>query len=303
MTDAGTDGKSPKKDGDNSPRMERSADPTPPAEAFEVVANEIRLDILRALFDVEEPRSFSELRDDAGGYDSGRFNYHLSRLDGRFVRNGDAGYELTFAGRRIVGSIRSGIYTEQVTMDPVDSGRCPFCDGQLRATYEEETVEIQCADCEQTVSMFGAPPTLLDGFDRTELPLALSRWVVTNFQRAVQGFCSNCSGRTRLSSTEKLQGVEHILGVAYTCDVCGLSFKVPAGAVVLGHPDVVAFHHNHGIDIRETLVWEIPWIFEEHATEVNGDPFEVRVTPAMDGDRISLVLDENMSVISVESEP
>jgi len=282
---------------------ESTGELTPPAEAFAAVANEIRVGILRALFDAEEPRSFSDLRGDVGVYDSGQFNYHLGELEGRFVRNGEAGYELTHAGRQIVGSIHSGIYTDNATVDPVDAGDCPDCNGRLQATYEDEMVEVRCADCEQTVSTFGVPPTLVGGFDRSELPLALSRWVTTSLQRTVRGFCSNCSGRTRLSNTEEMPGQEDILGVVYTCDVCGLSVQGPVGAVVLDHPAVVAFHDEHGIDLRKTLVWELPWLFEDHATRESEDPHRMRVTPEVDGDRISLVLDGDMSVVSVDTDP
>ncbi|PSP19868.1 hypothetical protein BRC61_08010 [Halobacteriales archaeon QH_10_65_19] len=77
----------------------------------------------------------------------------------------------------------------------------------------------------------------------------------------------------------------------------------PVGAVVLDHPAVVAFHDEHGIDLRKTLVWELPWLFEDHATEESEDPHRMRVTPEVDGDRISLVLDGDMSVVSVDTDP
>ena len=282
---------------------EPTGEPTPAAEAFGAIANEARVGILQALRDAEEPRSFSALRKDVGIYDSGRFNYHLGELEGRFVRNAGEGYELTYAGRQVVGSIRSGIYTDRAALEPVDAGECFDCGGALQATYEEEMVEIGCADCEQTVSMFGAPPALLEGFDRLELPLAFSRWVVTAFQRTSWGFCPDCSGRARLSHTETAQELEDILTVVYTCEVCELSLQAPLGVVVLNHPTVVAFHDDHGIDLQETLVWQIPWLFEDHTAETSEDPPRLCVTPEVDGDRISLVLDGDMSVVSVDLDP
>lgn len=307
VSDADGPDESPKTDQDDPTTMEGSKEPaggsTPPAEAFGTIANQVRVGILRALFGAEEPRSFSDLREEVGVDDSGRFNYHLGELEGRFVRNGEAGYELTYAGRQVIGSIHSGIYTDQVTMDPVDAGQCLFCDGRLRATYEDEIVEVRCVDCEQTVSKFGVAPTLVEGFDQSELPLAFSRWIVTGFQRTMRGFCPNCSGRTRLSNTEKSPGQGAVLTVVYTCDVCGSPFQGPIGLIVLDHPEVVAFHDEHEIDPQETLVWEIPWLLDDTASKEGEDPLRVRVTPEIDGDRISLVLDEDMSVVSVDPDP
>jgi DNA-binding HxlR family transcriptional regulator len=55
------------------------------AEAFEVLGNEIRTAMVLELADAG-PLSFSELRERVGVTDSGRFNYHLEKLVGRFVR-------------------------------------------------------------------------------------------------------------------------------------------------------------------------------------------------------------------------
>jgi DNA-binding transcriptional ArsR family regulator len=79
-----------------------------PAEAFDVLGDETRLDILRALADrvrerPEEPAmTFSELRERAGVRDSGLFNHHLDRLLGVFVRQTDGRYVLRHAGRSVV---------------------------------------------------------------------------------------------------------------------------------------------------------------------------------------------------------
>jgi hypothetical protein len=63
-------------------------------EAFDLLANEIRLDILRTLGeamagDGKTPISFSELQRRVGVEDNGRFNYHLDRLLGTFVEKAD----------------------------------------------------------------------------------------------------------------------------------------------------------------------------------------------------------------------
>jgi uncharacterized protein (DUF983 family) len=277
-----------------------AADTETSAQAIAAIANETRVAILEALSAADEPQSFSALRHAVGVTDSGGFNYHLDKLADRFIRKTDAGYELTYAGRWVLGSIRSGVYTDTVEVEPVDAGTCPRCGGQLRATYREGTLEVSCADCAETVSRFGVPPTIVEGFDTEELPGALSRWVLTLVQRVQRGFCPDCSGRTRPSLDREDDTLDGFLGVRYTCDRCGLSLESVVGATVLDHPAVVTFHADHGIDLRDTLIWEVPWFFEQTATVVSEDPLRVQVDPEVDGDRLSLRLDESFEVVSVD---
>jgi DNA-binding transcriptional ArsR family regulator len=98
-----------------------------PVEAFDALADETRLAILRALADHQRERpddpalSFTELRKRAGVEDSGLFNYHLEKLLGRFVRDTGAGYELGYRGERV---LRSPTVEEDATGS--DAG-CPVC--------------------------------------------------------------------------------------------------------------------------------------------------------------------------------
>lgn len=104
--------------------------------------------ILRALFaEPYAPQSFSTLREHVGERDSGKFNYHLGKLVGRFVRKSDDGYELTLAGWQIIGAVLSGAYTASGTIDPIDlTVSCPACEGTVRLTYEDERVTVACLD-------------------------------------------------------------------------------------------------------------------------------------------------------------
>jgi hypothetical protein len=83
--------------------------------AFSLVANELRFQILQALWEAQRtdelPVPFSELFDSVEVGDSGQFNYHLDKLVPRFVRDADDGYELTFAGEQVIGAAASGVYT------------------------------------------------------------------------------------------------------------------------------------------------------------------------------------------------
>ncbi len=85
-----------------------------PEEVFEILGNEIRMGILKALWEAYDPLSsanglsFSALYDAVSVSDSGQFNYHLDRLRGRYVERTDGGYELLPVGLKLVQSVIAG---------------------------------------------------------------------------------------------------------------------------------------------------------------------------------------------------
>jgi DNA-binding transcriptional ArsR family regulator len=100
------------------------------ADALTALASEHRIEILRVLADADEPLAFSDLRDLVGMYDTGQFNYHLTELCERFVRETSAGYELGHAGERVVLAA-AGLDPEGATklaeQASTTSGECPVC--------------------------------------------------------------------------------------------------------------------------------------------------------------------------------
>ncbi|WP_049922067.1 winged helix-turn-helix domain-containing protein [Halopiger djelfimassiliensis] len=117
------------------PDRSRSTDPTAvrdeALEALDALANEHRIAILRALADADGPLSFSELREEIEMRDTGRFNYHLTELLGRFVRETPDGYRLGPAGKRVVLA-GADLGRESATLlaesdAPQSDGDCPVC--------------------------------------------------------------------------------------------------------------------------------------------------------------------------------
>ena len=139
-----------------------------PEAAFSLLSNETRFAVLRALYDADERSlSFSDLRERTGVKDSGQFNYHLGKLVGVFVRETDDGYALRYAGKRVIGAVLSGAYTREVTVDPIPvDGRCFDCGGRLEASYRDERARTGCVDCDLSVTEYGVPPGIVDGYER-----------------------------------------------------------------------------------------------------------------------------------------
>ncbi|WP_438267488.1 DUF7347 domain-containing protein [Haladaptatus halobius] len=82
----------------------------------------------------EKPLTFSELRERVGIRDTGRFNYHLSKLRERFVRETDDGYDLGHAGERVILAASD--------VDPEIA--------RARAEAPESTADEVCPVCNET---------------------------------------------------------------------------------------------------------------------------------------------------------
>ncbi len=278
-----------------------------PDEAFSLVADETRFAIVEALWNAEaETTSFSELREAVGVRDSGQFNYHLDRLTDHFVRKTDEGYALTHAGERVIGSILSGSYTRGARLDPIPiDADCIECGADLRATYEDERATIECESCGVTVTEFDVPPGILDGYEREALPGVFDRWLKSTMFEQLRGFCPLCTGRVRsefVVSETVAPGSESVsdLGLRLTCDRCGVSTQSVLAGALFDQPALVAFAADHGVDLWETPVWELEWLITAEADVVSEAPPRGRVQFDLDGERLSLTVDEDLTAVAVE---
>ena len=280
------------------------ADRTTPEAAFGLVADETRFRILRALWDAftdgDGTVSFSALRERADVDDSGRFNYHLDQLTPRFVRQRTTGYELTYAGKQVVGAAVSGVYTaaDSRSVDPMPVGDCPDCEGRLEASYETGVITVACADCEQVVARPRAPPVLAASYDDAELPAVFGRRTLATVREMNAGFCHLCGGRVTRALHTPVDEIENDgpVAIVYSCEACGRRVDAGVGAVLLSHPGVVAFLHDNGVDLRETPLWELLWVVDPPIRVVSEDPLELAVTVPADGEEFVATLDGSLSV-------
>ena len=99
-----------------------------PDEAFSVLGNETRLEILRTLGASAGPLTYAKLYERVEYDDPSNFSYHLNKLVGHFVRKTDDGYYLYDAGRRVVEAVVSGAVSDSTVVEPTETEKdCPFC--------------------------------------------------------------------------------------------------------------------------------------------------------------------------------
>ncbi len=277
-----------------------------PEDAFGLLANDVRVDILRELWDAApESPAFSELRTMVGVGDSGTFNYHLNELRPAFVTK-DGGYRLTYAGRQVVGGIVSGRFSgaDAVDVPAVAAGDCMHCGEPTTATYEDGSFVVTCPACAELIVKTSVPPVVVAGTDPDSLPGIVSKHVLTRIERLSRGFCTLCQGRVdaelTVDSDEAALTYRSELDVRFACRECGAEPRLNVAAVLLDHPAVVSFLHDVGIDLRETYVWELRSLLDPEATIAERDPLRLELTVEIDGEALELVVDGTTTVVDHE---
>ncbi|ERH08639.1 MAG: hypothetical protein J07HX64_00385 [halophilic archaeon J07HX64] len=281
-----------------------------PEEVFGLLSDDNRVAILRALWNGDEPIGFSELHDAVDIGDSGQFNYHLKKLVDQFVTRAEEGYELTVAGDQINGAIESGSYTTSGRMEPIQLDSLCSCGGTRTFYYEDELATIECDSCSLT-ARYDIPPSVFADCDHEEVPTVAGRYLRTVIERLHHGFCPRCDGPaehtacqfTDVPGWDEEEPEDNPLGnprelpiVLHECRQC--EHKITSGVQysLLTHPVVVAFHYDHGIDIRDCSIWEFTSFMDRERVR-STDPFRASTVFTVDGDELTVVVDEEMRVV------
>jgi hypothetical protein len=258
---------------------------TDAADALSVVAHELRLEILRALWAADNHSlSFSDLRSAVGVRDAGQFNYHLSQLTGRFVAHVEDRYELLYPGHRVVDAIQSGVFHRSLSGSEVDvPGACPDCGGALVFTYEEFIGRIECLDCEATVLGYPFDPGGFEGREDAAVGRAFDRRTRRYWLSATDGVCPVCAGPTDarlVSDATTLQALDrydkHFASeqpalAATDCRHCSFYSYVPPGVVLLSHPAVVGALYDRGVDVRGERLWTLSFVVDADRVALASD--------------------------------
>lgn len=289
-----------------------------PDAVFTLLSDDIRVEILQALWDTDGRLSFSEIRDAVGIRDSGQFNYHLDKLTGRFVRKTEDGYELTQAGQHINGAIASGAFTMEASMEPITlDSPCSTCGGTQSLTYEDETVTVECDSCPVSAH-FPFPPGIFAGHEREQIPEVASDYLRSTMNWIDAGFCPYCDGKMVPSvapltdpddpdeafAEELAESLDidptTIPWIDYSCQRCGAASSASLHLALVNHPAVAGFHFDHAIDLSEKSLWEFPIMDDETVTIEETDPFRASVTYTAGDESLTIVVDDEMTVQEID---
>lgn len=281
-------------------------------ETFATLSDATRIAIVSELGEASDRAvTFSDLRERVGVNDSGQFNYHLQRLTDQFVAETDDGYRLTVAGRRVYGALLAGRYTKAGATDPIPlDERCPACGGERVFRYDGERARVECQGCDMG-TFFGVPPGVFAGYETERWPAVAERYARTVIRRADDGFCPACDGPMRTEVVEHAAMADPDVAppdsyrehptVRYACDRCGEEVACDMGVGLLGNPAVVAFYYDHGVDVESGTMERFRTIGSAHPPRVVGrDPLRVRVRYTADGGTLTLVVDDELTVLDTE---
>ncbi|WP_436909390.1 winged helix-turn-helix domain-containing protein [Halosimplex marinum] len=283
-----------------------------PEDAFALVGNETRAAILRALGETpHDDVPFSELRERVGPeMDSGQFNYHLSKLVDRFVDRSDGGYRLRPEGRTLYRTIRAGTFTRQAAVDPFDAGfDCHFCGTPAEATYDDGAFRVRCpdADCGHLYAHTRAPPSAVEAGGETDLLDRIDRYNRHQVLAYAEGVCPLCvnpvTTEFRAPDDVWMDGAERVDAfVVHECTHCGRMHYMTVGLSQVYHPTLIAFFDDRGVDVTATRIWALEFAMTDRYTTVRStDPWEVALTLDRDGERLELLVDEDLSVDATRS--
>lgn len=305
-----------------------------PDEAFAVLGNEIRLDIIRVLWhadaaheyddvsDTAKTMSFSELRRQVGIDDNGQFNYHLSQLAPHFIRQTDDGYRLSGAGKQIARTVIAVSGEETVDFSTDLEQDCPLCNAPMTVAYDDQWIRISCTECDGVFGdkapegsvFFSSYPAagvtertpdeaLTTGFYRCMLDIAYM----------MRDVCRECAGSLSASvsvcDAHQIQegnscatcGTRFPVWTEQRCDTCGFAKHLPVEPFVLTLSPVIGFLDNEGIDVLAPAFTEIVDLLQNRVeTTVAEEPFRVSVTIEGEAQSLSVSLDDDMNVVGLD---
>lgn len=281
-------------------KAEQSEHCITPAEAFSLLANDTRVKILETLWQADEqPVSFSKLHEAVEVSNSSKFNYHLSKLSGQFIRRTEQGYELRNAGRCVVRMIVKGSLNAHPQPDPISVGDpCTLCGEPLLARYEDETLAIECPTCGRGHGRYPFPPGGMLGRCDEEVLVAFDRRVIHHHSQAGDGVCPECSGPIQPTfEIEEVGAHDATIFARHICKGCNYTFRSPVGLNLLNRQPVIAFYQRNGINLRNEPFWRHKWCVSDDCTLVRSfDPLELDVVITIGSESLCMRVDTDLTI-------
>ncbi len=279
-------------------------------DAFATLGDETRLRILielgRAVREGGQVSglSFSDLRERVGVSDSGRFNYHLDKLEGRFVTKTDDGdYVARYSALAVVSAFYAGAYAPERTEQTAEMSRaCPECDRSLEMRYADQDFELNCPE-HGTQLGFPAPAGALEPRTLDELADVVLARALSNMNLLRQGICPRCWGTTTVDYPHDIGDTgEPVVGVSAACDRCWLQYETVLRVIASSHPAVRGLYREQGYELYDVFFGEDS-VYSTYQVQADGtDPVRATVTVELDGAGLEMELDGDGRVLELTRE-
>jgi DNA-binding transcriptional ArsR family regulator len=313
-----------------STREDRSqSDAAAKNEAFKLLSDETRLELLQALWEAHDPADaspvrFADVRERISADDPGGIHYHLNKLTTHFVRHTEEGYELREAGKRIVRMLLSGTAIDDPEVDPVGVDiSCWYCGGQPEYSYRNGWRYLECTNCDArcvpsfppgVISKSEFPPSGLRDRTPNGINEADRIWGAHRRATVMDGVCPECAGPMPVTGIDICDdhqpdwdtyqycescGSIHHMQVSHVCEACKYRWRMPTTFYPTRHPAVTAFYYEHGIEFDLATYEQRGLLFDYEEELVSEDPLRIRITIPLEGDELSLTYDDQMDVVEL----
>lgn len=319
----------------SQPRGLTETNSTQVTEAFAALANETRVEILLVLWSAMDPRpetdasetlpSFVELYDRVKYDQTSNFQYHLEKLTGQFVNKTDEGYRLTTSAKRVLSTVLAGTVTDAPSFEEerIDAA-CMLCGTSTIVDYSDGVLTQRCPSCDGVSQEPNEPPGVIAKEYRP--PVGLKNRTPQEFVQQgktwqrhqrhafIEGACPECSGTitTTISvcddhDSHNLTVCQHCervheIDASLVCDVCKSSMRTGIWNTILTEVAVIAFFHDHGLDtkaLEDKFEYGVLFDAVEQVTVDAKEPLEIAVKVELDGDSLTIILDDEADVIDV----
>jgi hypothetical protein len=277
-----------------------------PRDAFALLSHDLRLEILLALLSHwdavnTEPQRYSELMRAVGMEDSGKFNYHLDKLRGVYLRKTEDGYVPTASATALYRAVLAHRPTEtpdRTQLDP--SVDCPHCGTGLTGLYEREFFSLRCDSCESVVGEFTYPLPKNGLAERTdgEVVEAVYDRAREHIGLARRGQCPSCGGTTT-RTVEASAVTETEPPVHIDCDTCTWTVRTGFMLPFLTDARVLAALNAVGVAVEECFPWELP---DPTATVTDTEPAEVDLVVTTGEGEVTITTDSDLSVQKIQTD-
>ena len=293
-----------------------------PEEAYTVLGNEVRIQIIRTLHEADEPLGFAELFDRIEYDTASNFSYHLTQLVDHFVNKTEAGYSLSWTGLLVARSaILAGQVTAQTRIEPTGvDAECPLCGAPLEVSYDDNIMKVLCTDCigiwefgpRGLLITFNGPPMAFAYRTAEEAFHAMAHRRLGEIALLANDICPLCAATVEHSlvvcTDHGVTDEDHCdactnyfcTDVRQGCRECGFGFiKLPASVVSLASGSLDHVLATYGVPVpRGWDAYALALAVEEALLET--EPVRLHISLPVDDEVISVTIDDDLTVLDHE---
>lgn len=243
-----------------------------------------------------------ELRDRLD-VDADDLDAHLDRLTPEFLRATDDGYKFSWLGWVVAREFMRDEFVDPMRRSAFQfESRCHVCGATgLEGYYEGQWVWVRCRSCGEEITSIEMPPGTVADRDGQAIAETCSDAQRRRERLLMDGACTECYATTRKAVGGFEWGPSDWERFIYHCEHCERKFLPPVGWHAIDHPAVEEFYAERGVDVHEALYWEIgPLAAKRYTTVTSREPWQFRVEFQWEDDAVTVLLDEDRSVASVE---